>query len=57
MATSVYALPAGTVQFEDVRPEMRRGTIVKPIPRAPGKKPNPDDPLPARLKYKDEIEG
>ncbi|XP_075252994.1 cold shock domain-containing protein E1-like isoform X3 [Convolutriloba macropyga] len=57
VATSVYALPAGTVQFEDVRPEMRRGTIVKPIPRAPGKKPNPDDPLPARLKYKDEIEG
>nr|CAI5834802.1 unnamed protein product [Callosobruchus analis] len=48
VACNITRLPPGTVIFEDLKPEILKGQVLKPIDRGPPR--NPSDPLPGRIR-------
>nr|CAI5834801.1 unnamed protein product [Callosobruchus analis] len=50
VACNITRLPPGTVIFEDLKPEILKGQVLKPIDRGPPR--NPSDPLPGRIRYR-----
>ncbi|XP_018569827.1 cold shock domain-containing protein E1 [Anoplophora glabripennis] len=49
VACNITRLPPGTVIFEDLKPEILKGQVLKPIDRGPR---NPNDALPGRIRYR-----
>ncbi|KAJ8922361.1 hypothetical protein NQ315_004304 [Exocentrus adspersus] len=49
VACNITKLPPGTVIFEDLKPEILKGQVLKPIDRGPR---NPNDALPGRIRYR-----
>ncbi|KAJ8939113.1 hypothetical protein NQ318_005933 [Aromia moschata] len=49
VACTITRLPPGTVIFEDLKPEILKGQVLKPIDRGMR---NPSDALPGRIKYR-----
>lgn len=49
MACNITRLPPGTVIFEDLKPDILKGQVLKPIDRGPR---NPNDALPGRIRYR-----
>ncbi|XP_023030354.1 cold shock domain-containing Unr isoform X2 [Leptinotarsa decemlineata] len=49
VACNIIRLPTGTVIFEDVKPEIIKGQVLKPIDRGPR---NPNEALPGRIRFR-----
>ncbi|CAG9839305.1 unnamed protein product [Diabrotica balteata] len=49
VACNITRLPPGTVIFEDLKPDILKGQVLKPIDRGPR---NPNDALPGRIRYR-----
>lgn len=50
VACNITRLPPGTVIFEDLKPEILKGQVLKPIDRGPRNPTN--DALPGRIRYR-----
>ncbi|KAK9877877.1 hypothetical protein WA026_020103 [Henosepilachna vigintioctopunctata] len=51
VACNIIRLPPGTVIFEDLKPEVIKGQVQKPLDRGPNAR-HQSDPLPGRIKYR-----
>ncbi|XP_057655391.1 cold shock domain-containing protein E1 isoform X1 [Diorhabda carinulata] len=49
VACNITRLPPGTVIFEDLKADIMKGQVLKPIDRGPR---NPNDALPGRIRYR-----
>lgn len=51
MACNITRLPPGTVIFEDLKPEILRGQVLKPLDRGANAR-HQTDALPGRIRYR-----
>lgn len=51
VACNITRLPTGTVIFEDLKPDIIKGQVLKPLDKAPNTR-HLSDPLPGRIRYR-----
>ncbi|KPI96212.1 Cold shock domain-containing protein E1 [Papilio xuthus] len=54
VACNITKLPSGSVVFEDVGPELKKGQVLKPLERGSMSRAQQNDPLPGRIRYRAE---